>query len=76
MKKKIELKIIGIRITSIKDSLGWDTADLAKTAGIERSNCKKIEKGETNTFMTILYAIIQALGLFPSDFFNEEYQAI
>ena len=73
---KVEQGILGARITILREQMGWSVAELAQAANVDRSFVKKLENGDSNASLSIVYKLCLAFGIMPSDFFNEEYRKL
>lgn len=51
-------------------------AELAKQAGIDRDGYSRVEKGERNASLGIVFKIAEGLEMLPSEIFNHEYLEI
>ncbi|MGH7203713.1 MAG: helix-turn-helix domain-containing protein [Candidatus Levyibacteriota bacterium] len=58
---------IGKNLKKARKNKGLEQADVAAIAGVNRSYYGKIEMGEANPSIEILYKIIKALNLRSSD---------
>jgi transcriptional regulator with XRE-family HTH domain len=63
-------KLIGNRITELRNGKKLSQQKLSTDASIERSHLTNIEKGNKNISISTLSKILIALEISPSDFFN------
>lgn len=61
------LTIIGKRMRKIRDNQNRDQVVVAEEAGIDTSYYARIERGEANPTLDVLYAVIKALHCKSSD---------
>lgn len=73
---KVEQGTLGARMTLLREQMGWSVAELALAANVDRSFVKKLENGDSNASLSIVYKLCLAFGIMPSDFFNEEYREL
>lgn len=64
---KIMVEKIGKNIRKARKKLDKDQTEIAEAAGIDGSYLAKIEKGESNPSLEVLYAIVKALHVKSSD---------
>lgn len=61
---------IGHRLRQLRRANTITLTDLANRAGVSKSLLSKIENGRTLPSLPVLMHLIQALGLYPEDFFR------
>lgn len=61
------LVIIGKRMRKIREAQNRDQVEVAEEAGIDTSYYARVERGEANPTLEILYSIIKALHAKSSD---------
>jgi transcriptional regulator with XRE-family HTH domain len=81
-KKKIkklphDVKKIGLRLRSIRKSLGYGNSDdFANHYDLNRSQYGKYEAGSEDLRISSLIKVLEKIHFTLKDFFNEEYDAI
>ena len=58
-----QMKAMGVAIRTIRNSWALDQSELAEKAGISCRHLGRIERGETNPTMQILFSLADALGV-------------
>ncbi|WP_317317974.1 helix-turn-helix transcriptional regulator [Longibaculum muris] len=71
--ERIELEVLGRRLREIREKQGITVAELAKLAGVDRDSYSRVEKGERNASLGIIFKIAEGLEILPSDIFNKDY---
>lgn len=64
---QVKLLLVGRRIRAIRESKGLSQEKLADKAGMAHNYMGKIERGETNPSLKILFSVADGLGLSISD---------
>ena len=71
--ERIELEVLGRRLREISEEQGITVAELAKLAGVDCDSYSRVEKGERNVSLGIIFKIAEGLEILPSDIFNKDY---
>lgn len=71
--ERIELQALGRRLREIREEQGITVAELAKLAGVDCDNYSRVEKGERNASLGIIFKIAEGLEILPSEIFNKDY---
>lgn len=70
--KKVFLKNFGSRLRELRLEKNFSQERLANELGVEVSQISRIERGQINTSIAMLYDISKALEINISDFFEFE----
>ena len=70
--KKVFLKKFGIRLRELRSEKNFSQERLANELGIEVSQISRIERGQINTSIAVLYNISKVLEVNISNFFEFE----
>lgn len=62
-----QLRIIGKRMRKIREDREVDQIVIAEDAGIDKSYYARLERGEANPTLEVLYAVIKALHANSAD---------
>jgi transcriptional regulator with XRE-family HTH domain len=62
-----QLRIIGKKMRKIREERDVDQIVIAEDAGIDKSYYARLERGEANPTLEVLYAVIKALHAKSSD---------
>jgi transcriptional regulator with XRE-family HTH domain len=68
------IKLIGLKIKSLRLMHKKTQEDVAWDAGIEPVQLSRIENGKINTSITHIYEIAKAIGVHPKDFFDINFE--
>lgn len=69
-RNKAYLKAFGEHLRKLRNKKGMTMMELAFEADIEYSQIAKIERGVSNTTVSTIYLLSQALGAKPADLFQ------
>ncbi len=68
-------RAIGLRITQLRERLGFSASDLARMVGLSQAQVSRLENGKQGFRSATLTKIAEALGVKPVYFFVEEGDA-
>jgi|GEM_PF-2433663 len=74
--EQIELTIIGARLKAVREAFGLTLTELCKLSKIDSNSYIKVERGERNVTVNILFNISEGIGIPITKIFNEEYCAL
>lgn len=76
MQLELELTKLGIRLRSLRSQHGWTLEGLAKRSGVSEAYLSRLESGDRQPSLAVLFSLAQAFGVaLPSLFESEPQEA-
>lgn len=65
-------KLVGANMLRLRKAKGLSQEAVGVKMGVDRAHASAIERGEQNITLLTLWALSEALGAHPRDFFEDE----
>ena len=74
MQLQLELTKLGTRLRNLRNQRGWTLEDLADRAGVSEAYLSRLEGGERQPSLAVLFSLAQAFGISLPSLFEPETQ--
>ncbi|MBW4474791.1 MAG: XRE family transcriptional regulator [Stenomitos rutilans HA7619-LM2] len=74
MQLQLELTKLGVRLRSLRNQRDWTLEDLAKRAGVSEAYLSRLEGGDRQPSLAVLFSLAQAFGVALPSLFEPEPQ--